>query len=104
MASAWGDWGDTLEGVERFRAARAGPSPLASLPEAIRDGLGESGEGVLALGTGEGPVVLPVRWAIDGGGAYAAAPSETLALAAAVARSRRRVAGRPAVVVACRGR
>jgi nitroimidazol reductase NimA-like FMN-containing flavoprotein (pyridoxamine 5'-phosphate oxidase superfamily) len=82
VAKAWGDWGDTLEGVERFRAARAGASPLASLPEGIRDGLGESGEGVLALGTGEGPVVLPVRWAIDGGGAYAAAPSETLALAA----------------------
>jgi nitroimidazol reductase NimA-like FMN-containing flavoprotein (pyridoxamine 5'-phosphate oxidase superfamily) len=82
VAKAWGDWGDTLEGVERFRAARAGASPLASLPERIRDGLGESGEGVLALATGEGPVVLPVRWAIDGGGAYAAAPSETLALAA----------------------
>jgi nitroimidazol reductase NimA-like FMN-containing flavoprotein (pyridoxamine 5'-phosphate oxidase superfamily) len=82
VAGAWGDWGETLEGVERFRAARAGASPLASLPEAIRDGLGESGEGALALGTGEGPVVLPVRWAIDGGGAYAALPSETLALAA----------------------
>jgi nitroimidazol reductase NimA-like FMN-containing flavoprotein (pyridoxamine 5'-phosphate oxidase superfamily) len=82
VTSAWGDWGGTLEGVERFRAARAGASPFASLPEAIREGLGESGEGVLALGTGEGPVVLPVRWAIDGGGAYAAAPSETLALAA----------------------
>jgi nitroimidazol reductase NimA-like FMN-containing flavoprotein (pyridoxamine 5'-phosphate oxidase superfamily) len=82
VANAWGDWGDTLEGVERFRAARAGPSPLTSLPERIRDGLGKSGEGVLALGTGEGPVVLPVRWAIDGGGAYAAAPRETLALAA----------------------
>ena len=82
VASAWGDWGDTLEGVERFRAARAGASPLASVPEGIRDGLGESGEGALALGTREGPVVLPVRWAIDGGGVYAAAPSETLALAA----------------------
>jgi nitroimidazol reductase NimA-like FMN-containing flavoprotein (pyridoxamine 5'-phosphate oxidase superfamily) len=82
VASAWGDWGDTLEGVDRFRADRAAPSPLAGVPERIRDGLGESGEGALALGTGEGPVVLPVRWAIDGGRAYAAAPSETLALAA----------------------
>jgi nitroimidazol reductase NimA-like FMN-containing flavoprotein (pyridoxamine 5'-phosphate oxidase superfamily) len=82
VANAWGIWGDTREGVERFRAARAGESPMARLPEAIRDGLGDSGEGVLALGTGEGPVVLPVRWAIDGGRAYAAAPSGTLALAA----------------------
>jgi nitroimidazol reductase NimA-like FMN-containing flavoprotein (pyridoxamine 5'-phosphate oxidase superfamily) len=82
VASAWGDWGDAVEGVERFRAARAGESPLAGVPERIRDGLGESGEGALALGTGEGPIVLPVRWAIDGGGAYAVAPSETLALAA----------------------
>ena len=82
LASAWGEWGDTLEGVEHFRAARASSSPLAGVPERIRDGLGESGEGALALGTAEGPIVLPVRWAIDGGGAYAAAPSETLALAA----------------------
>ena len=82
VASAWGDWGETLEGVERFRADRAGASPLAGVPEGIRDGLGESGEGALAVGTGEGPVVLPVRWVIDGGVVYAAAPSETLALAA----------------------
>ena len=81
VASAWEIGADTVEGVERFQAARAGASPLASVPEPIRDGLGESGEGALALGTGEGPVVLPVRWAIDGG-AYAAHPSETLALAA----------------------
>ncbi|HET8526933.1 MAG TPA: pyridoxamine 5'-phosphate oxidase family protein [Actinomycetota bacterium] len=82
VANVWGVWGDTLEGVGRFRAATAGPSPLAGVPEAIRDGLGELGDGVLALGTGEGPVALPVRWAIAGGGAYAAAPSGTLALAA----------------------
>ena len=66
VASAWGDWGDTLDGVERFRAARAGASPLANVPERIRDGPGSSGEGALAIGTGVGPVVLPVRWAIDG--------------------------------------
>ena len=82
VASAWGNWGDTLQGVERFRASNIGASPLAGLPQRIRDGLGSSGDGALALGTDEGPVVLPVRWAIDGGGAYAAAPSETLALAA----------------------
>ena len=74
--------GDTLEGVERFRATRAGASPLADVPDRIRDGAGSSGEGALALGTGEGPVVLPVRWAIEGGRAYAVAASEALALAA----------------------
>ena len=82
VTSAWGDWGDTLGGVERFRAVRADVSPLAGVPERIRDGLGSNGEAALALATDEGPVVLPVRWAIDGGRAYAAAPSETLALAA----------------------
>ena len=82
VASAWGDWGDALEGAERFRAARTGASPLARVPERIRRGLGQSGEGALALGASGGPVVLPVRWAIDGGGVYAAAPSGTLALAA----------------------
>jgi nitroimidazol reductase NimA-like FMN-containing flavoprotein (pyridoxamine 5'-phosphate oxidase superfamily) len=82
LTSAWGDWGDTLEGVERFRASNAGASPLAGLPQRIRDGLGSSGEGALALGTDEGPIVLPVRWADDGGRAYAVVLSETLALAA----------------------
>ena len=82
VASAWGDWGDTLDGVERFRAARAGASPLADVPDRIRDGAGSSGEGALAIGTDVGPVVLPVRWAIEGARAYAVAPSETLALGA----------------------
>ena len=81
VRSAWGDWGDVVDGVERFRAVRAGESALARVPEPIRDRLGTSGAGALALETRSGPLVLPVRWAIDGGGLYAAAPSETLALA-----------------------
>jgi len=80
--SVWGEWGDTLEGVEGFRASNVGASPLAGLPQRIRDGLGSSGDGALALGTDEGPIVLPVRWANDGGRAYAVVLSETLALAA----------------------
>jgi nitroimidazol reductase NimA-like FMN-containing flavoprotein (pyridoxamine 5'-phosphate oxidase superfamily) len=82
LTSAWGEWGDTLEGVERFRASNAVAPPLAGLPQRIRDGLGTSGDGALALATDEGPVVLPVRWADDGEWAYAVALSETLALAA----------------------
>jgi pyridoxamine 5'-phosphate oxidase-like protein len=81
LTSAWGDWGDTLAGAERFRAVRTGPSPLEGVPERIRDGLGTNGEGALALGTAEGPIVLPVRWTIEGSAAYAVAPSEALALA-----------------------
>ena len=81
LASAWGEWGDTLAGAERFRAVRAGASPLEGVPERIRDGFGANGEGALALGTVEGPVVLPVRWAIEGPAAYAVGPSEALALA-----------------------
>ena len=67
VASAWGDWGDTVEGVERFRAARAGQSPLAGVPERIRDGLGESGEGALALAEAgpEGPAALTVDHASE---------------------------------------
>ena len=83
VASAWGAWGDTVEGTERFRAVRAGEPPLSVLPEPIRDRLGTSGGGALALETRHGPVVLPVRWTVDGGGMYAVAPSETFELAEA---------------------
>jgi len=81
VASAWGAWGDTVEGTERFRAVRAGEPPLSVLPEPLRDRLGTSGGGALALETRQGPVVLPVRWAVDGGGMYAVAPTETFELA-----------------------
>jgi Pyridoxamine 5'-phosphate oxidase len=83
VASAWGEWGDTVEGTERFRAVRAGEPPLSFLPGSIRDRLGTSGGGALAPETRHGPVVLPVRWTVDGGGVYAVAPSETLGLAGA---------------------
>lgn len=80
VSGAWGEWGDDVEGAERFRASRAGEPVLSSVPGAS---FGESGEGALGLETPGGPVVLPVRWAADGGGLYAAAPEETLALAGA---------------------
>ncbi len=80
VASAWGEWGDALEGVERFRAARAGEPALSSVPGAS---FGNGGDGALGLETPGGPVVLPVRWAAEGGGLYAVLPAETLALAEA---------------------
>lgn len=83
VSSAWGEWGDAVVGTERFRASRAGEPPLSRVPDPLRDRLGSSGEGALALQTREGPVVLPVRWAVDGAGLYAVAPSRTLGLAGA---------------------
>jgi len=80
LSSAWGEWGDAVEGVERFRAARAGEPVLASVPGAS---LEDAGEGALGLETPGGPVVLPVRWAAEGGALYAATPEETLSLAGA---------------------
>lgn len=81
VSSAWGDWGDVVDGIERFRAVRTGAPPTAHLPDPVRDRLGTGGSGALALETRSGPVVLPVGWAVDGGRLYAAAQSETLALA-----------------------
>jgi hypothetical protein len=81
VVSAWGRWGDTVSGSERFRAARAGRGPLDGVPAEVRDDLGERGDGVLAMGTVDGPLALPARWAVDGSAVYAAMLAETLALA-----------------------
>jgi hypothetical protein len=83
VSGAWGEWGDAVAGTERFRASRAGEPPLARVPESVRHRLGSSGDGALALETRAGPIVLPVRWTVDGAGLYALAPEETLALAGA---------------------
>jgi hypothetical protein len=80
VASAWGEWGDAVEGVERFRAVRAGEPVLSTVPGI---GFGDRGVGALGLETPGGPVVLPVRWTVEGGGLYAGVPEETLALAEA---------------------
>lgn len=79
--SAWGEWGDRVIGIERFRASRTGGAPLGGLPAAVRDRLGESGTGVLALQTDDGPVALPARWAVEGSALYAVLEAETLELA-----------------------
>jgi len=80
IVSAWGEWGDAVEGAERFRAARAGAPVLSSV---VGTPFGAAGEGALGLETPGGPVVLPVRWAADGGGLYAALAEEELALSGA---------------------
>jgi len=80
VRSAWGEWGDAVEGVDRFRATRTGDPVLDRVPEA---GVGDAGQGVLGIETPGGPVALPVRWAAEGGGLYAVLERDALALAGA---------------------
>ena len=80
VRSAWGEWGDGVESLERFRAVRAGEPVLARLPDAA---FGDAGDGVLGIDTPAGPVALPVRWAAQGGGMYAVLHRDALALAGA---------------------
>ena len=80
VSSAWGDWGDVVEGAERFRATRTGEPVLKRVPG---EAFGDAGDGALGLETQAGAVVLPVRWSAQGGGLYAAAAEGTLALAEA---------------------
>ena len=74
VRSAWGEWGESVESADRFRAARAGEPVLSRVPDAA---FGDAGD------TPAGPVALPVRWAAEGGGVYAATHRDVLALAGA---------------------
>jgi nitroimidazol reductase NimA-like FMN-containing flavoprotein (pyridoxamine 5'-phosphate oxidase superfamily) len=78
-----GRWGGSASSHPTFRAARSGDDPLAALPGDIRGELGSGGDGVLAVTGDRGPVVLPVRWRVQGPSLFAALPAETLALAGA---------------------
>ena len=78
IASAWGEWGDAVNGVERFRVPRAGTGPFGALDARVGDDLGTSGEGALAVATDVGPVVLPATWLLEGPGIYATLPLEVL--------------------------
>jgi nitroimidazol reductase NimA-like FMN-containing flavoprotein (pyridoxamine 5'-phosphate oxidase superfamily) len=77
----WGEWPGGAASLERFRALRTGPAPLAPLPRDVREALGEGGAGVLAVEGRDGPVALPVTWVVDGAALYAALLAETFALA-----------------------
>ena len=76
-----GRWGGEVSSHTSFRRSTSGIAPLELVPPDIRAELGTSGEGSLAVAGPRGPVVLPVRWLIDGASLYAALPAETLALA-----------------------
>jgi nitroimidazol reductase NimA-like FMN-containing flavoprotein (pyridoxamine 5'-phosphate oxidase superfamily) len=77
----WGDWPVGTASLERFRAHRTGPAPLAPLPTDVRESLAERGDGVLAVEGSDGPVALPVSWVLDGAALYAVLSAETFALA-----------------------
>jgi nitroimidazol reductase NimA-like FMN-containing flavoprotein (pyridoxamine 5'-phosphate oxidase superfamily) len=77
----WGEWPDEADSIQRFRAVRTGPAPLAPLPPDVGEALGDSGDGVLAVQGSDGPVALPVSWVVDGAALYAVLSAETLALA-----------------------
>jgi hypothetical protein len=81
IASAWGAWGDDVDGVERFRVPKAGAGAFDALEPRLADELGEAGPGALAFGTDEGPVVLPAAWVLEGPGVYAVLHAEVLAAA-----------------------
>jgi hypothetical protein len=77
----WGDWPAGTASLDRFRAHRTGPAPLATLPTDVRESLGEGGEGVLAVEGSDGPVALPAAWVVDGAALYAVLSAGTFALA-----------------------
>ncbi|MDQ5832302.1 MAG: pyridoxamine 5'-phosphate oxidase family protein [Actinomycetota bacterium] len=77
----WGEWPVGAASLERFRALRTGPAPLAALPSDVREALGEEGNGVLAVEGSDGPVSLPVSWVVDGAALYSVLSAETFALA-----------------------
>jgi hypothetical protein len=81
IASAWGEWGDSVDGVERFRVPKAGAGPFEALDAGLANALGDAGPGALALATEEGPVVLPAAWVLEGPGIYAVLHAEVLAAA-----------------------
>jgi nitroimidazol reductase NimA-like FMN-containing flavoprotein (pyridoxamine 5'-phosphate oxidase superfamily) len=75
-----GRWGGEAISHAAFRRTKAVATIDVAPPE-IRQELGTSGDGFLAIAGSRGPVVLPVRWSLDGDALYAAMPAETLSLA-----------------------
>jgi nitroimidazol reductase NimA-like FMN-containing flavoprotein (pyridoxamine 5'-phosphate oxidase superfamily) len=81
LAGRWGEWPDGhLPSAERFRAARTGDPPLQALPGDIAAALPGGGPAALAVAGADGPVVVPVRWTVEGGGLYAIGSEAAFAL------------------------
>ncbi|HTG47376.1 MAG TPA: pyridoxamine 5'-phosphate oxidase family protein [Actinomycetota bacterium] len=78
-----GRWGGGAASHATFRRTTTAADPFASIPEDVVDGVGRSGDGVLALQGERGLVTVPVRWRADAHELFAALPASTLALAGA---------------------
>jgi Pyridoxamine 5'-phosphate oxidase len=79
VRSRWGSPNRRVRSVSGFRSSRSGKHPLRGLPAEVRDRVGEDGDGTLALDGPGGLIVLPVRWATEGGAMYAALSEGALA-------------------------
>jgi hypothetical protein len=80
VLEAWGRWGESAAGLKTYRLASPGLSG-DRLPEDLRSLLEEPGDGVLALPSTRGPVILPSKWSGSRGAFFARAPARSLALA-----------------------
>ncbi|MEX2102143.1 MAG: pyridoxamine 5'-phosphate oxidase family protein [Actinomycetota bacterium] len=92
VAATWGSWrgagGSPLPSQARFRAgSRTGAGPLDGLASPIATGLGRGGRAALAFAAPRGPILLPVRWAVDERDVWSGAPVPILALAGLEASS-----------------
>jgi hypothetical protein len=67
--------------LKTFQGSKDAAEPLAALPPEVASNVTEPGPATLAVDGQHGPVVLPVRWAVDRGGIFAAAPASFLELA-----------------------
>lgn len=83
VAVRWGRMGTRLRGAPSYRRLSSRPLPDERAPGPVRDLLGESGEGALAVRTSSGTTVLPVHWSRDAdeGAYYAILPRAFLKLA-----------------------
>jgi pyridoxamine 5'-phosphate oxidase-like protein len=87
--AGWGDWPVGAEFVENYRSLPERPPIDRGVPRALREALGESGNGALALQSGEVLTVLPASWCrvARSGSYHAVLPVGTLELAGVPART-----------------
>ena len=76
----WGEWDGGVTGVKAFRPGTPGLAE-ERLPEEVRALLEEPGDGIVALPSSGGPVVLPATWSGSGGAFYTSLPAAFLSLA-----------------------
>ena len=83
VGRTWGRYGGRREYALSFRTTRGPADPLAGVPAAVRERLGEAGRGVIGIETSNRSLtVLPCRWTVSAGSLYAALPADVLGLAA----------------------